>query len=154
MRQARELGTAALCSHSSHIIRKLTGNSFVIAATEHLHRRIARMGDRIRELEDALAVLQASHSSEPHPLLCEGSILVDIDKPEEHPQESEDETTDDVTKSLGTLTVSEHGLSRFFGFTGGSDLLLVRTLSITPPSYSPPGFFCLDLFAEQTLVRK
>jgi hypothetical protein len=84
------------------------------------------MGDRIRELEDALAVLQASHSPEPHPLLCEGSILVDTDKPEEQPQESEDEGAADVTKSLGTLTISEHGLSRFFGFTGGSDLLLLE----------------------------
>lgn len=83
------------------------------------------MGDRIRELEDALAVLQASHSPEPHPLLCEGSVLVDTDKPEEQPQESEDEGAEDVTKSLGTLTISEHGLSRFFGFTGGPDLLLV-----------------------------
>ena len=83
------------------------------------------MGDRVRELEDALSVLQTSHSSEPHPLLCEGSILVDTDKPEEQP-ESDDEGADDVTKSFGTLTVSEHGLSRFFGFTGGSDLLLVR----------------------------
>src|ERR1700677_651760 len=77
-----------LSAHAlSHSIRKLTGNqpvlqkkSFVIAATEHLHRRIARMGDRIRELEDALAVLQASHSPEPHPLLSEGSIFVDTDK--------------------------------------------------------------------------
>ncbi len=84
------------------------------------------MGDRIRELEDALAVLQASHSSEPHPLLCEGSILVDTDKADEQPQESEDERADEVTKQLGTLSVSDQGLSRFFGFTGGSDLLLVR----------------------------
>ncbi|KAI9440996.1 hypothetical protein H4582DRAFT_1940839, partial [Lactarius indigo] len=83
---------------------------FVIAATEHLHRRIDRMGDRIRELEDALA----------------GSLLVDTEKPEEQPQESEDEGADEITKSLGTLTVSDHGISRFFGFTGGSDLLLLE----------------------------
>jgi hypothetical protein len=112
------------------------------------------MGDRIRELEDALAVLQASHSSEPHPLLCEGSILVDTDKPEEHPQESEDEAVDDVAKSLGTLTVSEHGLSRFFGFTGGSDLLLVRTLSITPPP-TPSQFFFTSMFSlNNSLARE
>ncbi|KAH9166663.1 hypothetical protein EDB89DRAFT_2246086 [Lactarius sanguifluus] len=87
--------------------------------------RIDRMGDRIRELEDALAVLQGSRSSEPHPLLCEGS-LVDTDKPDEQPQESEKEGADEVTKSFGTLTVSDHGLSRFFGFTSGSDLLLLE----------------------------
>ncbi|KAH9006146.1 hypothetical protein EDB86DRAFT_2756400, partial [Lactarius hatsudake] len=93
---------------------------------EHLHCRIDRMGDRIRELEDALAVLQGSRSSEPHPLLCGGSLLVDTDKPDEQPQKSEDEGVDEITKSLGTLTVSDHGLSRFFGSTGGSDLLLLE----------------------------
>ncbi|KAH9019285.1 hypothetical protein EDB84DRAFT_1589864 [Lactarius hengduanensis] len=105
---------------------------FVIAATEHLHRRIDRMGDRIRELEDALAVLQGSHSSEPHPLLCEGS-LVDTDKPNEQPQASKDEGADEVTRSLGTLTVSDHGVSRFFGSTGGS-LLLLNVDSAESPS--------------------
>ncbi|KAH9017998.1 hypothetical protein EDB84DRAFT_1627502 [Lactarius hengduanensis] len=40
------------------------------------------------------------------------------------PQESEDEGADEIAKSLGTLTVFDHGVSRFFGFTGGSDLLL------------------------------
>ncbi|KAH9040307.1 hypothetical protein EDB83DRAFT_2318366 [Lactarius deliciosus] len=106
-------------SHASHV-------RFVIAATDYLYRRIDRMGNRIRELEDALAVLQGSYSSDPHPLLCEGSLLVDTDKLDEQPQESEDEGVDEVTKSFGTLTVSDHGLSRFFGSTGGSDLLLLE----------------------------
>lgn len=103
------------------------------------------MGDRIRELEDGLAVLQASHSSEPHPLLCEGSILVDTDKPEEQPPESEEEGADEVTKSLGTLTVSEQGISRFFGITGGSDLLLVRQTFHNPPF---KFFFLPEVSAE------
>lgn len=106
------------------------------------------MGDRIRELEDGLAVLQASHSSEPHPLLCEGSILVDTDKPEEQPPESEEEGADEVTKSLGTLTVSEQGISRFFGITGGSDLLLVRQTFHNSPFKI---FFLPELSAEQYL---
>ncbi|KIK23270.1 hypothetical protein PISMIDRAFT_66141, partial [Pisolithus microcarpus 441] len=42
---------------------------FVLAATEHLHRRIAKMSERIQQLEDALCELQAKHSMEPHPLL-------------------------------------------------------------------------------------
>ncbi|KAH9027077.1 fungal-specific transcription factor domain-containing protein [Lactarius pseudohatsudake] len=117
-------GCASLCPNGS--LATGQGTRFVIAATEHLHRRIARMGDRIRELEDALAVLQTSHSSEPHPLLCEGALLIDTDKPDEQLQESEDEGADEIAKSLGTLTVSDHGVSRFFGFTGGSDLLLLE----------------------------
>ncbi|KAH9052349.1 fungal-specific transcription factor domain-containing protein [Lactarius vividus] len=115
-------GCASLCPNGS--LATGQGTRFVIAATEHLHRRIDRMGDRIRELEDALAVLQGSHSSEPHPLLCEGSLLKDTDKPDEQPQESEGEGADEVTNSLGTLTVSDHGISRFFGSTSGSLLLL------------------------------
>ncbi|KAH9040306.1 hypothetical protein EDB83DRAFT_2318365 [Lactarius deliciosus] len=77
-----------------------------------------------------------SRSSDPHPLLCEGSLLVDTDKLDEQPQESEDEGVDEVTKSLGTLTVSDHGLSRFFGSTGGSDLLLRFSHSFP---FTPPG---------------
>ncbi|KAH9017995.1 fungal-specific transcription factor domain-containing protein [Lactarius hengduanensis] len=116
-------GCASLCPNGR--LATGQGTQFVIAATENLHRRIDRMGDRIRELEDALAVLQGSRSSDPHPLLCEGSF-VDTDKPDEQPQESEDEGVDEVTKSFGTLTVSDHGLSRFFGSTSGSDLLLLE----------------------------
>lgn len=99
--------------------------SFVIAATEHLHRRIARMSDRIRQLEDALAVLQGSISKEPHPLLLsENAIVVDVDNADK-PHESEDEVTGEVSRALGTLSVTDQGLSRFFGSTGGTDLLLV-----------------------------
>ena len=83
------------------------------------------MGDRIRQLEDALAVLQASTSKEPHPLLCDNAIIVDSESLDERPHESEDESTAEVSTALGTLSVSDHGLSRFFGSTGGSDLLLV-----------------------------
>ncbi|KAH9029148.1 hypothetical protein EDB85DRAFT_1867407 [Lactarius pseudohatsudake] len=123
-------GCASLCPNG--LLATGQGTRFVIAATEHLHRRIDRMGGRIRELEDALAVLQGSHSSEPHPLLCEGSH-VDTDKPNEQPQASKDEGADEVTRSLGTLTVSDHGISRFFGSTGGS-LLLLNVDSAESPS--------------------
>jgi hypothetical protein len=82
------------------------------------------MGDRIRQLEDALTVLQASVSKESHPLLSENAIIVDADNVDK-PHESEDEVTGEVSRALGTISVSDHGLSRFFGSTGGSDLLLV-----------------------------
>jgi hypothetical protein len=102
--------------------------SFVIAATEHLHRRIARMSDRIRQLEDALALLQASTSKETHPLLRQDAMMVDSDKGDDNLQESEDEGPGEVASALGTLSVTDHGLARFFGSTGGSDLLLVRPI--------------------------
>ncbi|KAI0277477.1 fungal-specific transcription factor domain-containing protein [Russula aff. rugulosa BPL654] len=115
-------GCASLCPNGS--LATGQGTRFVIAATEHLHRRIARMGDRIRQLEDALALLQASISKEPHPLLSENAIIVDVDIADK-PHESEDEVTGEVSTALGTLSVSDQGLSRFFGSTGGSDLLLL-----------------------------
>jgi hypothetical protein len=82
------------------------------------------MGDRIRQLEDALSLLQASVSKDPHPLLSENAIIVDSDNADKS-HESEDDVTGEASRALGTLSVSDHGLSRFFGSTGGSDLLLV-----------------------------
>ena len=84
------------------------------------------MGDRIRQLEDALALLQASTSKDPHPLLCENALVVDVENSDDKLHESEGEETGEVSRALGTLSVSDHGFSRFFGSTGGSDLLLVR----------------------------
>lgn len=42
---------------------------FILANTEELHSKIAEMSDRIQQLEDAVATMQPSLSSEPHPLL-------------------------------------------------------------------------------------
>ncbi|THH16401.1 hypothetical protein EW146_g4238 [Bondarzewia mesenterica] len=113
------------------------GTRFVIAATEHLHRRITRMSDRIRQLEDALAVLQSSHSSEQHPLLRDGLLFLDQDRFEEHPSaENEDgEVSKDVVNAFGTMSISEHGVSRFFGPTGGSEGLLL--IDQDEPANSP-----------------
>ncbi len=88
-------------------------------------------------------MLQASHSPEPHPILCGGSVLVDTEKADEQPQESEDEGADEVTGLLGTLSVYDQGHSRFFGFTGGSDLLLVRYALYNSPLLPLLPFFFL-----------
>jgi hypothetical protein len=98
---------------------------FVLAATEHLHKRIAKISDRVRQLEDALAALQAKHSNEPHPLLRDDLLSVnamhdddDIGKVDEaapsHPPE--------IMDAFGTLSISDHGVSRFFGPTGGPEV--------------------------------
>lgn len=99
---------------------------FVLAATEHLHRRIANLSGRIRQLEDALSALQSKHSSDPHPLLHEDLIAND-DRDEEGPGMMEDTgtfqgNTPDVIDAFGTLSISDHGVSRFFGPTGGSEV--------------------------------
>jgi hypothetical protein len=91
-----------------------------LAATEHLHRRIARLGDRVRQLEDALSTLQAQHSSEPHPLLGQYDRIRDQDEDMKLDVE-EAAGTPEVIEALGTLSISAHGVSRFFGPTGGTE---------------------------------
>jgi len=100
------------------------GTRFVLAATEHLHQRIASLNSRVRQLEDALAGLQAKLSSEPHPLLsddlvaanCDDDPVPMLEDPAALPAQTE------VIDALGTLSISDHGISRFFGPTGGSEV--------------------------------
>ncbi|KAL0581180.1 hypothetical protein V5O48_000870 [Marasmius crinis-equi] len=44
--------------------------SFILANTEQLHAKILQLSDRVRQLEDGIQTLQATRSSEPHPLLA------------------------------------------------------------------------------------
>ncbi|TFY79682.1 hypothetical protein EWM64_g4331 [Hericium alpestre] len=120
------LSAKRMCGAMSECLATGQGTRFVIAATEHLHRRIARMSDRIRQLEDALAVLQSSHSKEQHPLLRE-CFVVDDKTDGDTATETEDGDTpaDQVVNAFGTMSISEHGVSRFFGPTGGSEGLLL-----------------------------
>ncbi|KDR81325.1 hypothetical protein GALMADRAFT_116293 [Galerina marginata CBS 339.88] len=129
-------GCAALCPNGS--LSTGQGTRFVLAATEHLHRRIARLSGRIRLLEDALSTIQAKHSSEPHPLLHEDLIHVDEQEGEADGAAEEGTTqapqTSDALDAFGTLSISEHGISRFFGPTGGSESLLLANLDSDHPS--------------------
>ncbi|KAG5635134.1 hypothetical protein H0H81_012333 [Sphagnurus paluster] len=116
------------------------GTRFVLAATEHLHRRIARLSGRIRQLEDALAALQSNHSAEPHPLLLHDNLTGEaidglgmLGGREERGSGAPDGAASDVIDAFGTLSISDHGISRFFGPTGGSESLLIANLN-TPNS--------------------
>lgn len=96
-----------------------------MAATEHLHRRISKLSSRIRQLEDALAALHAKHSTEIHPLLHEDLMQADErDEADTPADESMGQAahTGDAIDAFGTLSISEHGISRFFGPTGGSEV--------------------------------
>ncbi|KAI6149927.1 fungal-specific transcription factor domain-containing protein [Pisolithus tinctorius] len=122
----RRRGCAALCPNGS--LSTGQGTRFVLAATEHLHRRVSRMSERIWQLEDALSELQARYSTEPHPLLRpdllgasqhDNGSLPCANNPEVA------EPTSELVESLGTLSISDGGASRFFGPTGGSHCLLM-----------------------------
>ncbi|KAF8172439.1 fungal-specific transcription factor domain-containing protein [Pholiota molesta] len=156
-------GCAALCPNGS--LATGQGTRFVLAATEHLHRRIANLSGRIRLLEDALALLHAKHSTEPHPLLHEDLIQTD-ERDGEVEGGGEDVAgpvaqSGDVLDAFGTLSISEHGISRFFGPTGGSESLLLANLDSNhaspdgghspdsmPGSKSPSTIGDLSLFCQ------
>lgn len=116
-------GTRCRSSVVAQVVR-LTPDSFVLAATEHLHHRIARLSGRIRQLEDALAVLQSRNSSDPHPLLH--ADLISNDEKDDEPLMDDSSggsgPTSDVIDAFGTLSIADHGISRFFGPTGGSEV--------------------------------
>lgn len=73
-------GCSAICPNGSLITGQ--GTRFVLADTEKLHQKIAHMSDRIRQLEDALAILQSTVSKEPHPLLDRELLKLNRDQVE------------------------------------------------------------------------
>ncbi|KAF7303857.1 Zn(2)-C6 fungal-type domain-containing protein [Mycena indigotica] len=138
-------GCSALCPNGA--LATGQGTRFVLAATEHLHRKIARMGERIRALEDALTTLHAAQGGPDrpiHPLLVDSEDFSLPDEPptprrgvveEESNNPSRTSGNGDVIDAFGTLSISDHGISRFFGPTGGSESLLIA--SSPSPTSSP-----------------
>lgn len=93
----------------------------MLADTEHLHRKIAEMGHRIRSLEDALAIFQSGVSSDAHPLLTEELLAVKYGL-ETPPREATGEHQAVPVDGLGTLTITDRGDSHYFGRTAGSEV--------------------------------
>jgi hypothetical protein len=126
--------------------------SFVLADTEKLHQKIADMSDRIRQLEDALAILQSTLTCEPHPMLhrdllkIKSSIelhsAVDADTTALTEQEESEDTQ--YIDSFGTLAIRDDGAATFYGRSAGSEvsfLLFVvgRSDSTSKRVRSPPA---------------
>ncbi|KAJ7045173.1 fungal-specific transcription factor domain-containing protein [Mycena alexandri] len=130
------------------------GNRLVLANTEELHDRIEFLCARIRELEDALRILQETVSDRPHPLLRtdllilkNGSPLtrdvntntsipspgsagvVSGDSPDPNNSRTEDESFIDA---FGTLTIGLNGESSFLGQTARSEYLFRAMAKIAP----------------------
>ncbi|KAL7280662.1 hypothetical protein ACG7TL_005601 [Trametes sanguinea] len=100
-------------------------------------RALAKMSERIHQLEDALAITQAKCSNDPHPLLSDGKMKArGLEEDDEvPPEEMGTVTPTDVVSAFGMLSVSDHGVSRFFGPTGGTEYLLFSD-NDGPPSPS------------------
>ncbi|TFK69541.1 hypothetical protein BDN72DRAFT_767830 [Pluteus cervinus] len=62
-------GCGSLCPEGIALLYQAS-DAFILANTEQLHDKILQLGDRVRQLEDALEVMQAGSSSQPHPLLA------------------------------------------------------------------------------------
>jgi len=88
-----------------------------------MHRKIKKMGQRIRQLEDALAILQASVSSEPHPLLGEEYTTKFPFKRSEANDATQvaQVSVSELADELGTLDLLEGGHARYVGRLEGSE---------------------------------
>jgi hypothetical protein len=103
--------------------------SFVLADTEKLHQKIADMSDRIRQLEDALAILQSTLTREPHPLLHRDLLTIKssielhsaVDAGAKALKEEESEDTHYID-SFGTLAIRDDGAATFYGRSAGSEV--------------------------------
>lgn len=86
------------------------------------------MSERVHQLEDALAIIQAKSSNEPHPLLSDGKTKnrnIEDDDDFITPDNMEAAPSSDVVTAFGMLSMSDHGVSRFFGPTGGTEVSTV-----------------------------
>ena len=82
---------------------------------------MTKMEERIRALEDALAIAQAQESDKPHTLLST-PWKVDDDE-EEQPHDPTNPGLEDLVDTLGTLHIDEKGKTvQFFGPSGGTEV--------------------------------
>ncbi|KAE9402683.1 hypothetical protein BT96DRAFT_990914 [Gymnopus androsaceus JB14] len=128
------------------ILEAGVGTRFILASTTQLHSKIALMSSRIRALgiallEDAVAIFQASVSSERHPLLEDDLLKIKfgseaLQEPEDPSQEGGSTIPGDASSSnrsadtttldaFGTLTLGEEGEMRYFGRSAGSETLIL-----------------------------
>ncbi|KAF4592617.1 hypothetical protein EYR38_008316 [Pleurotus pulmonarius] len=121
------------------------GTRFILADTQQLHRKISEMSNRIRALEDALAIMHGTTSSERHPLLSDDLLKIKFG--------AEALRSDNAQKlngqgggggglrvaenidALGTLTLDDKsGEVKYFGRSAGSETLLMANEEWSAPS--------------------
>lgn len=76
------------------------------------------MSKRIRQLEDALKILQTRVSSAPHPLLTKDLLEIKTVSHSDDSEDSPDSADADIYDDFGTLTITEKGLTHFVGRSG------------------------------------
>ncbi|KAJ7507374.1 fungal-specific transcription factor domain-containing protein [Mycena galericulata] len=151
-RDCKRRGCSAICPNGSLITGQ--GTRFVLADTEKLHSKIATMSDRIRLLEDALAILQSTVTSDPHPLLDRELLKIkssiELHSAVEGEEGShangggdggtETEDFEEYIDAFGTLAIREDGAATFYGRSAGSESLLMgEGPSPSPSPMLPQG---------------
>jgi hypothetical protein len=87
------------------------------------------MGQRIRQLEDALTIFQSGVSNDVHPLLTTEQLAIKFGPENVQDQEPRVEPSLTATMdALGTLTVGENGGARFFGRSAGAEVRIIFLL--------------------------
>ncbi|RXW14395.1 hypothetical protein EST38_g11457 [Candolleomyces aberdarensis] len=96
------------------------------------------MGHRIRELEDALSIMQSNVSIEPHPLLREDLLGIKFGPERRQPVENEQPvsrpTMPSTISALGTLTIGDRGEAKYFGPSAGSETLFLAGANLEEDS--------------------
>ncbi|KAI0730863.1 fungal-specific transcription factor domain-containing protein [Earliella scabrosa] len=130
-------GCTSICPNGS--LSAGQGTRFILADTDQLHRKISEMSERIRQLEDALAIFQAGISHERHPLLRDELLSIKFG-PEVRRTVDDEHHRDLVSTSidaLGTLTIGEHGETKYFGRSAGSETATMDDEGEAVPSLEP-----------------
>ena len=128
-----------LRSYPSLAEQPLPSPRFVLADTEELHSQIAQMSQRIRQLEEALAVSHNSDASgDRHPLLRDELLAVKFGSGSRGSSEESD-GDDQFTLSFGTLAITDTGGSRYFGVSAGALVSDSSSMSILMIIYSIPA---------------
>jgi len=87
---------------------------FILSNTEELHEEIQRLRGRVKDLETALADMQAHVSTDPHPLLKDPLVLLSPPTPScKLPQDEEEVLID----TFGSLTIGPDGSSEWCMFS-------------------------------------
>ncbi|KAF7986118.1 hypothetical protein HWV62_41559 [Athelia sp. TMB] len=89
------------------------------------------MSQRIRQLEDALAILQSTVSTDPHPL------LVDVLHSANSSPVKQPDFLAETMDAFGTLTIGDSGESKYFGPSAGSEAGANLTSDPIPPADVP-----------------
>jgi hypothetical protein len=82
------------------------------------------MGQRIRQLEDAVAIFQSGVTNETHPLLSDDLLGIKYGLEVRNPVDTvpSRDTIAETMDALGTLTIGDGGESKYFGRSAGSEV--------------------------------